>query len=514
MAAGLAPVVDDVAQAWQWTTAAGTEASARRSGFHVPEPESADLDFIDRQAELKEIRDGLSSSIGPHFWLLVAPPGLGKSSLLTFMEREFEAQGPAWEARLVDVRDLADPLADEPTSLLAEFFRQELGDKELGDVAESGIAERVARAIAADGRTFICLLDSAELLNEQVVAAVRKYFSEIYKRTGGWAGDDGAGRVALIVASRLDLGWKSVAPAPRFQLLPLTAFTKDDIGEALRKLASRARKDLGRTQHEQAVARLGGLSAGVPELLTSCLRWIQDKHWHQLDLLADDGMFREFGCSFVEDRLLAPASLLPPGLSDQVLKRSRVVQEALRIVAPYRIFTQSHLRQHLEPGSWLRHGLASAGWSLDDLWNALTRSALLGRPQDQPWQIIQPAIRTLLFRYFYETDDLRVAVQLQALDFDRFWSQGQTGSDQVVGLAECIWHEASALSMSNPRWLESGLIESASALTATLRPAENYSVDDLRQLLAAKLRNDPDLPDLLSGATGALDKLVHVVTSA
>jgi hypothetical protein len=511
MSAGLAlvVVVDDVAQTWPGMRTAQSEASVRgSSGFH--RPESAEMRFIDRQAELKVVLSGLSDPTGPHFWLVVAPPGLGKTSFLEFMRKRFQAQSPAWAVRpVVDVRDLEDPVAGEPASLLARFFPQELGD-----ASEPGIAERVAKAIVADGRSHLCLLDSAELLNEQVVAGVRKYFSEIYQLTGGWAGDVGAGRVALVVASRLDVGWKGVAPAPRFRLLPLTAFTKDDIGEALLGLAGRAGEDLSRSEYEQAVAWLGGLSAGVPELLTSCLRRIQEKHWHQLGLLADDGMFRELGSRFVEGRLLSSASLLPPGLSDRVGQRRQVVEDALRLIAPYRIFTQSHLRQHLEPGSSLGHGLTSVNWSLDDLWNALTGSALLGRPQKEPWQVIQPTIRKLLFPYFYETDELRVAAQLQALAFDRTWSQGQIGSDQVVGLAECIWHEASVLCISDPRRLESGLIESANALIGTLRPTEIYSVDDLRQLLAAQLRDDPDLRDLLSGATDAFDKLIHTVTSA
>lgn len=305
-----------------------------------------------------------------------------------------------------------------------------------------------------------------------------------------------------------------MVPAPRFRLLPLTAFTNDEIGEALSDLVSRTGKDLGRSQREQTAAWLGDLSAGVPELLASCLRWIEAKQWHQLDLLADDEMFREFGYPFVRDRLLSSASLLPLGPPDHAGERRQVVEDALRLVAPYRIFTQSHLRQHLDPGSAFSRELTSVGWSLDDLGNALTRSALLARPQDEPWQVVQPTIRKLLFRYFYETDELRFAAQLRALAFDRIWSQGQIGSDQVVGLAECIWHDASALRMSDPGQLQSRLIESATALISTLRPAEIYSVDDLRHLLAAELCNDADLRDLLSGAAGAFDRLIHVVTSA
>jgi hypothetical protein len=509
MVAGLA-LVDDVAQAWPRARTPKSGAPVRGGlGF----PGSASTDFIDRKAELEALLGGLSSADGPRFWLVVAPPGLGKSKFLKTLKAELGARSPGWEVRHADVRNLGKRIGSEPASLVANFFTQELDDP-----AAPGVAERIARAILADGRSFLCMLDSAELLDQRVVAGFRKYFSEIYQYTGARAGE-GVGRVALVVASRLDTGWKGVLPAPRFWPLPLAAFSDDDIGEPLQELASRMGKDLDRTEREQAAAWLGDLSAGVPELLTSCLRWVEGNGWPQLDRPASDDMFRKLGYDFVRDRLLSSASLLPPGMSDPDDERRRVVEEALRLVVPYRIFGRSHLRQHLEPGCPLSQELDAVGWSLDDLWNALTRSALLGHPQKETWQVVQPAIRKLLFRYFYETDELRAEAQLEALRFDRTWSQGLIGSDQVVGLAECIWHEASALRIIDPGEFESRLLESATELISTLRPeegdsAEGDSVNELRHLLAGKLRNDADLEGLLSGVVGVHDRLIRVVESA
>lgn len=157
------------------------------------------MGFIDRQAELEVMLSGLSSPIGPHFWLVVAHPGLGKSKFLKFMRAGLETRSHDWEVRSIDVSRLGDPLRSKPTALVARFFTQELGD-----AAEPDIAGRVAKGIVADGGSYLCLLDSAELLNEQDVAGIRRYFSEIYQLTGAWAGGEGAGRVALVVASRLD----------------------------------------------------------------------------------------------------------------------------------------------------------------------------------------------------------------------------------------------------------------------------------------------------------------------
>ena len=507
MAAGVA-LVDDVAQAWP---AAGTPKSGASVRGGLGFPGSADTDFIDRKSELEEMLGGLSSPDGPRFWLVVAPPGLGKSKLLNYLEAGLEARTPGWEVRRVDVRDLKERIGSEPKPLVANFFIQELDDP-----ATPGVAKRIAEAILRDGRSYLCVLDSAELLDARVVAGFRKYFSEIYQSTGASVG--GAGRVALVVASRLDTGWKGVIPAPRFRMLPLGAFSDDDIGEPLRKLTRRMGKDLDRSEHQQAAAWLGDLSAGVPELVTSCLRWIEKTGWPQLDRLASEDLFRKRGYPFVRNRLLSSASLLPHGMPDPDGERRRVVEEALRLAVPYRIFGRSHLRQYLEPGCSLSQKLDSVGWSLDDLWNALTRSALLGRPQNERWQSVQPAIRKLLFRYFYETDELRAIAQTEALKFDQAWSHGLIGSDQIVGLAECIWHEASALRIVDHGEFESRLLESATELVSTLRSAEDYeedySVDELRHQLAEKLRHDADLDGLLSGVIGVRDRLIRAVASA
>lgn len=167
----------------------------------------------------------------------------------------------------------------------------------------------------------------------------------------------------------------------------------------------------------------------------------------------------------------------------------------------------------MTPGGQLYQRLAAIGWSLDDLWKALASSALVGRPQNEPWQTVQPTIRKLLFRYFYETEGLRTAAQLQALEFDRDWSQRQTGDNQVAGLAECIWHEASVAYASDPGQLEAKLVESAKKLVDTLTPEGPYTAADLRRMLAGRLRDDTDLRDLLRGSTGAHERLIRTVKS-
>jgi hypothetical protein len=505
MATGPALVSDDVAQAGPRTKTA--EKASVRPGSGLSRADASRADFVDRQAELERLLQGLGSPAGPHFWRIVAPPGLGKSMLLTFTGK-LKAHSPRWEVRSRDARDLDEALASDPAALVADFFGPELDNP-----SERAATERIAEAVVADGRRYLCLLDSAELLDERAVAGIREYFGEIYNFTGGCAGGKTAGRVALVVASRLDGGWTGLVPAPRFELLSLTALTRDAVAEAVMDLAGRTGKQLDHSEHERATAGLIQISAGVPELMTACLGWIDKTQWRQLDRLPHEDEFRVLAYPFVQNRLLSSESLLP-SQSDHGGERRNVIEHALRLLAPYRIFTQSHVQQHLAQGSRLSWELTSVGWSREDLWKAIAGSALLSGPQHDSWYAVQPRIRELLFRYFYETDELRAQAHVQALAFDRIWTQAQAGGDQVAGLAECIWHEASAMHASDPGQVEGRLIKSAKELVKTLRAAGPRQVDDLRHMLANRLRQDTDLSDLLSGAPGALDRLARTVTSA
>jgi hypothetical protein len=58
--------------------------------------------FRNRRQELDRVLGGLLSPVGPHFWLVVAPPQLGKTWFLHRISAELEEQSPGWTARLID----------------------------------------------------------------------------------------------------------------------------------------------------------------------------------------------------------------------------------------------------------------------------------------------------------------------------------------------------------------------------------------------------------------------------
>lgn len=464
-------------------------------------------DFVDREAELERVLRGLRSPIGPHFWLVVAPPRLGKTRFLKALETIWRAEEPRSEIRPVDLRGQGTLPPVDAESLVGQFFSPEIAGQ-----ADPRLAERVAKAVVGSGDSYLCLLDGAELLDNKTVEGLRKYFSEIDRLTSG-SGGAAAGRVALVVASRLNSGWGGIAPPPRFEQMALTEFNAEVVQAAVRSLAGDQDKELESQELKDVAALVGALSAGVPQLVTQYLRWVGNERWHGLERLKSQELFELFGGLFVHDWLL-PAESLVPAEPERKDARRQVVQDAMRLMVPYRVFTQSHLRQHLGGGSRLKEALDSEGWSLEDLWNAIGRTALLARPLNEPWRMIQPAIRKLLFRYFYRNDDDRAQAHQQALEYDRVWTSAQTGIEQVVGLTECLWQEASALRLTAPGHLEERLTKSALTLVGSLQPSGLYTLDELRRLVARRLREDVEFQDVIAGNGGLLAKLIQIATSA
>ena len=83
-------------------------AGARQSG--PPSPDGAITSrgsplFRNRYDELEQVRRGLTNAAGPHFWLVLAPPQLGKTWFLDRISAEMLAGPSGWAARLVDLRE-------------------------------------------------------------------------------------------------------------------------------------------------------------------------------------------------------------------------------------------------------------------------------------------------------------------------------------------------------------------------------------------------------------------------
>lgn len=459
--------------------------------------------FLDRADELDRVRNGLNRTAGQHFWLVMSPPGLGKTEFLRRLEASVREQpGQRWITRTVDLRAEAAEFRGDALTLVGGLVGVTLSGKPDDDLRTA--AKKIIRA----GRPHLYQLDSAELLESATVAALRRHLSQIHQRVQE-SGDPDAD-VSLVAASRRDDGWRGVAH-PRMSIMPLTEFDTAAVQEAVSDLASRMRRQKSPQELRDDAARVQRATEGVPALVRAVLEWIQAEEGLEIERLDQPDVVGQILGPFIRDRLLARDSLLPGDTSQSETseKRLRVIQDAIKWLVPYRFFTLSYLR-HLSGDRSFTAAMDDAGWRFDDLWQAIGDCSLLTRPLDEPWQEFHPAVRRLLFRHFYAETE-QADTHREACDLTEGWLANQTGPEQVIGLLECIWHEAAALRLTNAAKMGGVLTESVRKRVQTIVGTPVYTTDELKAYAAERMRNDDELRGEVAGIDGLFDTLVHTI---
>lgn len=503
--------LDDLPRRLRPASELGAQSSVVAGSRHEP-PE-----FRNRREELDKVVNGLTDSGGPHFWLVVAPPQLGKSRFLGQVLRELQAKnadassGVGWEQRTVDLRLHPDARGDAG-QLLAKMF----GLPQAVPASPEGLRS-LAREIRRMNVSLLCTVDSAELLETPAAGRLRSCLSRLYELI-----PDGrpAMRFGLVIASRSVDEWRGVWPAPRISDLSLTGFTVEIVGQALREFAAECHRQDGPETLARYAASVYKLSEGLPGLLTRCLHWIRDEDWLEMERLDSQELFEELARPYVMADLLSPHSLfeltgnrgsLPAGGSAQP---RLALEHAFRVLAPYRFFTLSHLTHCMSSDPGFAGAVQQAGWSEQDLLQAISDTALLEQPLNEPWQELHASIRRLLYRYYFKSAEQRVAAHRDAMAFVRIWSGKQSGREQVIGLVEALWHQAVMLSLSDPAEMGSSLTESARKLAGQLEHSESFTAAELRRYAVRRIRDDGELQQAVSGVHGLFDRLIAIVGSA
>ena len=362
--------------------------------IHVP----ASSQFLDRGEELGLVLNALSNSSGASFWLVTSPPGLGKSWLLNQLkEKAAEPAAGGWVTSLVDLGPAGPDEAvgggqHDAMAVVRELF----GDIQRQSSDDEDYIRGVVQSTMRDGQPRLCLLDSAELLSADTIEELRQRLGKIYRRVQDSGRDDA--RLAFVVASRRDDGWRGILPPPEPAVLQLAGFGPRAIQKALGALArdiSVVRSPAELRRDAEFVQRA---TEGVPELVRQSLQWIRAEQWLDIERLKTQQVFDEIMAPYIRDHLLTQDSLLPAA-ADQPVERAKqlaALREGLRVLVPYRFITASHVNHHADDDSDFRDALKEADWDADDLWRAIAGTALL-LPLDELWREIHPAVRRLLF---------------------------------------------------------------------------------------------------------------------
>jgi hypothetical protein len=464
--------------------------------------------FRNRDEELEKVLRGLTLTGGPHFWLVIAPPQLGKTWFLERVSAKLtQPESSSWVAKFVDVRDLPRSMRRDAGTLLARLFER------TGPIADERETLRsIAQDISRSGKSCLCLLDHAELLDKATAATVRSHLSQIFRYVQN--ADRVGVRFGLIVGSRREDEWMGVTPEPRMIPLSLTEFNVDVVQQALYELAQEMdRAGYSFAESRRTAALVYRLTEGLPALLVHCLQWIQRQEWVEMERLESQELFDELTDFYIREGLLTQESLLPEGQEEAGGSSLVTLEQAYRVLTPFRLFTKSHLRHYLERDPAFRTALDNQQWSMEDLWEAISDTALLLRPLDEPWKQIQAAIRRLLHRHYYKSDDQRAEAHSEARKFVEVWMDQQSGKEQAIGLIECLWHEATALRTRQPADIEQRLCASAGTLSRQIRESPAYTPEELRRYAAGRMRDDAELQESVSHVTGLFTRLVEIVLS-
>ena len=458
--------------------------------------------FRNREEELDQVIDGLTSQAGDHFWMVIAPPQLGKSWFLDRININLEDRpaDPPWTIKLVDVREKPDEVRKSPGAILGML----LGSNNPVPTDSNNLKQLAGRLIRT-GRPHLCLLDSAELLDAQTAKTLRWCLSQLRSNVEGAQTENI--RFALVVASR-GVGWGGVSPKPQLRKLRLTEFKPEIIAQALREMSGRMGSRFGDAELRRHAEHVDRLSEGLPALLYSYLNWIHDQNWVGLDRLEEEHQFDRLTQPYIDRGLLSAGSLFGPGAAPTEEQRS-CVEAALRILVAYRFFTKAHLSQHIGAGGSLQPFLDTVGWTLEKLIDEIGGTDLLDRPQSHPWDSIYAPIRRLLSRSWYPSDASLAHAHFSAGQFMQSWGSAQLGSDQAVALVECLWHRAQLLRLNGALNPGQDLLEFARQLAGNLTESPGWSVAELRKYAVIRMGEDEELAEAAERIGISIEDLIE-----
>jgi len=454
--------------------------------------------FRNREDELRTLRNELTNFGGSHFWIVVAPPQLGKSWLL---DRLGSALPMDWRTSLLDLGTQSEDVRRSPRRLVAALFGTNNDDR-----PDERFALAIASKILEEGRPRLMMVDGGELLTKRTIRGFRQLLESIYEgvRSAGWP----SVRLAVVVASRRKDFWGTLPPKP-FVPLPLTEFIPQVIGDATRELADADGRRYGGVELENIARDIRLLTAGLPSLVTRTLEWLMRTHWAGRANLRTAELFDEIAGPYVTGQLFSLQSLFPQG-GDRQEERRRAIERAFQLLCPYRLVATPHIsRIGLDEDFQVM--LRDAGWSEDDLWQALDKTALVLQTHPEACYRIFPATRKVIFRLLLTHPAQQARAHADARDFYELWRKDNSaGSEQGSMFIESVWHEASRLAIEEPGNLAQRLLAYVGERVESLSTPKFRSVE-MRRYAQRIFEADSDLQELLSQWPGLSDAIAEII---
>jgi hypothetical protein len=472
--------------------------------FGVQAAPKEDGRFRNREQELTNLLNELRLFSGQDLWVVTAPPRMGKSWFLHEVERRLTAR--SWgETRLLDLSRWPE-LWSAPSRVVVQLMGVNLVPE--GDSLTEDEVEDIARAVSKRGNNQLYLLDSAERLDRDTAAEVRSALTDVYAhivdrrlRT----------RFSMIIGTRRPDAWRGLGRYRRcrFRTLSLSEFKLEVIEDAVRDGATDAEDSLVR----RSALLLQQESDGLPALLLAWLDWAQDANLIGIERgLRKPATFEAVTAKYVRNDLLTHDVLFPSGAGNLPAAK-KALELALAVLVPYRLITKSHLKFHHDKSEALQTGVTAAGWTVNELWTALNSTSLLD-PRMGLWRVINPPIRRVLYRFYYRTDDERITAHEDAKWCYRRWTVNEAGSEQVMMMKECLWHELCRQLLRRPSELRQALPEAAGQFAKEFLSSGLYDRQEFVECVHELLIEDHEFQLALHDHTGLFQEVLSAIDTA
>lgn len=451
--------------------------------------------FRNREEEITELLDALGLTSGQDLWVVTAPPRMGKSWFLREAEKRLVTKG--WgETRLLDLARHPG-LWSAPAAVVVELLAVDLEPD--GDFLSAHDIETVVHELGERNNHQLYLLDSVDRLDRKTAAEVRRLLTEVYARILERRAPK---RFSMIIGTRRPDVWRGLGRGTqsRFRTLHLSEFKLYVIEAAVREGLSRADENHVR----ETAALLQRESDGLPALLVAQLGWAHHA--------AKPEAFETVTARYVRRDLLTHNVLFPSGVRNAPAAK-KAVNHALKVLSPYRLITLSHLKFHFDDDAALQEKVTAVGWNMRDLWTALNSTSLLD-PRMGLWRVINPPIRRVLYRYYCRTDAERIAAQEEAKRCYQRWTVNEAGSEQVVMMAECLWHEACRQLLQQPARCHETLPAAAAEFARAFLNSERYDPREFVECAHDLLTEDHEFQLALENHAGLFQDVLTAIDLA
>ncbi len=467
-------------------------------------------DFQNREEELDEILSNLTKPTGGvHFWQLLAPPQMGKSWFMTRLADDLQKKNSQhWEIRQVSLR-AANSLAlrSDKTALLSKFF----GSKISNPINEKAII-KIARQISRSEKFWLLLLDNAELLSDKTAVGLRETLSKIDMQLRNHE----KVRLAFVAATRRHFGaWIRVLPEyPRFKSRTLSPFTVNVVFTTLKKMTVQDGINEGQGWLDETAKLLQRVSEGLPALLVLYLDWIKKQaYMFDPDDIESQTLFTALARPYIEETILSPDSLLPGERdANRIQPQCEALITALSGLCLNRRFIARYITDWMQGNVRLSDNMRKLGWETSNLHNALKRTYITEPVPNDLWTVFYPAIRRLLFRYFYETlPEQATAHHKASLFYQNRWHEWD-GTDKAIVLLENLWHQIEYQRLSAADELVAGILQFTKSVFESGLKSNLYSPQELAEIIKTRISEDEEFQNTAHQITPQLsNKLLDLL---